>query len=140
MMKRTFRNCALISGLIERRQPGAEKTGRQVTFSTDLIYDVLRRHQPDHLLLRTARADAAAGMLDVARLGQLLSRIQGQVRHVALDKPSPFSVPVLVQIGRERVGGEAAEMILAASAQDFALEALVADVMADAPPELEGAR
>jgi ATP-dependent Lhr-like helicase len=140
MMKRTFRNCALISGLIERRQPGAEKTGRQVTFSTDLIYDVLRRHQPDHLLLRTARADAAAGMLDVARLGQLLARIQGHVRHAPLDKPSPFSVPVLVQIGRERVGGEAAEMVLSASAEDFALDALIADVMADAPPELEGAR
>ena len=140
MMKRSFRNCALISGLIERRQPGAEKTGRQVTFSTDLIYDVLRRHQPDHLLLRTARADAAAGLLDVARLGQLLTRIQGHVRHMRLDKPSPFSVPVLVQIGRERVGGEAAEMILAAHAEDFALETLVAEVMADAPPELEGAR
>ena len=70
MMKRSFRNCALISGLIERRLPGAEKTGRQVTFSTDLIYDVLRRHQPDHLLLKTARADAASGLLDVARLGR----------------------------------------------------------------------
>jgi ATP-dependent Lhr-like helicase len=125
MMKRSFRDCALIAGLIERRQPGAEKTGRQVTFSTDLIYDVLRRHQPDHLLLRTARADAAAGLLDVARLGQLLARIGGHIRSVALERPSPFSVPVLVQIGRERVGGGAAEMILADSA-----EALIAEVMA----------
>ncbi|MGV3580283.1 ligase-associated DNA damage response DEXH box helicase [Brevundimonas sp.] len=134
MMKRTFRNCALVSGLIERRQPGAEKTGRQVTFSTDLIYDVLRRHQPDHLLLRTARADAASGLLDVARLGQLLSRIAGHIRPIALDKPSPFCVPVLVQIGRERVGGDAAEMILEASAQE-----LIDEVMEDAPPELQGA-
>jgi ATP-dependent Lhr-like helicase len=125
MMKRSFRDCALIAGLIERRQPGAEKTGRQVTFSTDLIYDVLRRHQPDHLLLRTARADAAAGLLDVARLGQLLTRIGGHIRAVALDRPSPFSVPVLVQIGRERVGGGAADMILEDSA-----EALIAEVMA----------
>lgn len=124
MMKRTFRNCALISGLIERRQPGAEKTGRQVTFSTDLIYDVLRRHQPDHLLLRTARADAAAGLLDVGRLGQLLSRIQGHIRHEPLSRASPFSVPVLVQIGRERVSGDAAEMIL-----DESAEALIAEVM-----------
>ena len=139
MMKRTFRNCALISGLIEQRQPGAEKTGRQVTFSTDLIYDVLRRHQPDHLLLRTARADAASGLLDVARLGQLLSRIQGQIVHQPLERPSPFCVPVLVQIGRERVGGGAAEMILDASAMDFAEETLIAEIMADAPPELEGA-
>ena len=137
MMKRTFRNCALISGLIEKRQPGNEKSGRQVTFSTDLIYDVLRRHQPDHLLLKTARADAAAGLLDVARLGQLLTRIRGQIRHVPLDRPSPFCVPVLVQIGRERVGGgQAAEMILDASAYGFDEETLIAEVMADAPPEL----
>ncbi len=131
MMKRTFRNCALISGLIEKRQPGNEKTGRQVTFSTDLIYDVLRRHQPDHLLLQTARADAAAGLLDVARLGQLLTRIQGRIRHVPLERPSPFCVPVLVQIGRERVGGgQAAEMILDASACSFDEETLIAEVMA----------
>ena len=134
MMKRTFRNCALVSGLIERRQPGAEKTGRQVTFSTDLIYDVLRRHQPDHLLLRTARADAASGLLDVARLGQLLTRIAGRVRHAPLERASPFSVPVLVMIGRERVGGDAADMILEASAQE-----LIDEVMEDAPPELRGA-
>jgi len=129
MMKRSFRNCALISGLIEKRRPGTEKTGRQVTFSTDLIYDVLRRHQPDHLLLRCARADAAAGLLDVARLGQLLTRVQGRVVHRALERPSPFSVPVLVQIGRERVGGgEAADMILEDSAQ-----ALIAEVMDEVP-------
>jgi len=131
MMKRSFRNCALISGLIERRQPGSEKSGRQVTFSTDLIYDVLRRHQPDHLLLKTARADAAAGLLDVARLGQLLARIRGQIRHVSLERPSPFCVPVLVQIGRERVGGgQAAEMILDASACGFDEADLIAEVMA----------
>ncbi|MDZ4113369.1 MAG: ligase-associated DNA damage response DEXH box helicase [Brevundimonas sp.] len=136
MMKRTFRNCALISGLIEKRQPGNEKTGRQVTFSTDLIYDVLRRHQPDHLLLKTARADAAAGLLDVARLGQLLQRIQGHIKLMRLERPSPFCVPVLVQIGRERVGGgQAAEMILDASAYGFDEEDLIAEVMADAPAE-----
>lgn len=128
MMKRSFRNCALISGLIERRLPGAEKTGRQVTFSTDLIYDVLRRHQPDHLLLKTARADAASGLLDVARLGQMLARIEGRIRPMSLTRPSPFSVPVLVQIGRERVGGDAAEMIL-----DESADALIAEVMDDVP-------
>lgn len=129
MMKRSFRNCALISGLIERRQPGAEKTGRQVTFSTDLIYDVLRRHQPDHLLLKTARADAASGLLDVARLGQMLARIEGRIRHQPLTRPSPFCVPVLVQIGRERVGGDAAEMIL-----DESADMLIAEVMDDDEP------
>ncbi len=77
LMKRTFRNCALISGLIPRRFTGEEKSRRQVLFSTDLVYDVLRKHQADHVLLRAARADAAAGLLDLKRLGDMLSRIQG---------------------------------------------------------------
>lgn len=89
MMKRTFRQCAVISGLIERRFPGKEKTGRQVTISTDLIYDVLRRHEPDHILLRAARADAAAGLLDLARLAAMLARIEGRIRHKALKRFSP---------------------------------------------------
>ena len=74
LLKRMFRNCALISGLIEKRHPGREKTGRQVTVSTDLIYDVLRRHEPDHILLRATWADAATGLLDIGRLGDMLSR------------------------------------------------------------------
>src|SRR5204862_7249270 len=67
LMKRTFRNCAIIAGLIERRFPGEEKSRRQLTISTDLVYDVLRSHQPDHVLLRTARADRATVLLDVRR-------------------------------------------------------------------------
>ena len=126
LMKRSFRQCALISGLIERRHPGLEKSGRQVTFSSDLIYDVLRRHQPDHLLLKCARADAATGLLDVGRLGDLLSRIKGRICVLNLPKLSPFAVPILVEIGRERVPGKAMEMIIEAAA----LDALVAEAMA----------
>ena len=62
LLKRMFRNTALISGLIEKRHPGREKSGRQVTVSTDLIYDVLRRHEPDHILLQATWADAATGL------------------------------------------------------------------------------
>ena len=124
MMKRAFKGCAIISGLIERRFPGEEKTGRQVTFSTDLIYDVLRRHQPDHLLLRCAREDAATGMIDVARLAQLLERIQGQIVHSALDHLSPFSVPILLEIGKERSPGQAGDMILMEAEEDLIAEAI----------------
>ncbi|PLR22169.1 DNA ligase-associated DEXH box helicase [Caulobacter zeae] len=125
LMKRAFKACALVGGLIERRYPGEEKSGRQVTFSTDLIYDVLRKHQPDHLLLRCARADAATGQLDVARLGDLLARIKGRIRHAALDKVSPFAVPIMLEIGRERAPGDAAsDMILAEAEEDLIAEAL----------------
>ena len=81
LMKRTFRTCAIISGLIARRFTGEEKSRRQVLFSTDLIYDVLRKHQADHVLLRAARADAATGLLDLRRLGDMLARIQGRITH-----------------------------------------------------------
>jgi ATP-dependent Lhr-like helicase len=113
LMKRTFRQCAVIAGLIERRFPGQEKSGRQVTMSTDLVYDVLRRHEPDHLLLRAARADAATGLLDIQRLGQCLSRIRGRIIHKALDRVSPLGVSVMLEIGREAVYGEASDAILA---------------------------
>ncbi len=125
MMKRAFKGCAIISGLIERRFPGAEqKTGRQITFSTDLIYDVLRRHEPDHLLLRCARADAATGLIDVARLGEMLARIKGRIRHAALDHLSPFSVPILLEIGKERSPGDARERILAEAEEELIAEAI----------------
>ncbi|HWF01738.1 MAG TPA: ligase-associated DNA damage response DEXH box helicase [Caulobacteraceae bacterium] len=124
MMKAAFKACALIGGLVERRFMRSEKTGRQITFSTDLVYDVLRRHQPDHLLLRCARQDAARGLIDVQRLGRLLARIAGNIRHVNLDRLSPFSVSVILEIGRQRSPGESAgEMILTDA------EALIAESM-----------
>ncbi len=124
LMKRTFRNCAVIAGLIERRFPRAEKTRRQVTISTDLVYDVLRGHQPDHVLLRAARADAATGLLDVRRLGEMLSRIGGRIVHKALDHVSPLAVPVMLEIGREAVYGEAADALLAEAADELVKEAM----------------
>jgi ATP-dependent helicase Lhr and Lhr-like helicase len=124
LMKRTFRNCAIIAGLIERRFPGQEKFRRQVTISTDLVYDVLRSHQPDHVLLRAARADAASGLLDVRRLADMLSRIRGRIVHKALDHVSPLAVPVMLEIGREMVYGEAADSLLAEAADELVKEAM----------------
>lgn len=124
IMKRAFRYCAVISGLIERRHPGQEKTGKQVTISTDLVYDVLRRHEPDHILLKAARADAALGLLDLKRLNDMLNRIRGHVVLQHLEKVSPLSVAVLLEIGRESVYGEAAEDILAEAEQSLLAEAM----------------
>jgi ATP-dependent Lhr-like helicase len=123
-MKRTFRTCAIIAGLIERRFPGAEKSRRQVTISTDLVYDVLRRHQPDHILLRAARADAATGLLDIRRLGDMLARIKGRIIHRALDHVSPLAVPVMLEIGRESISGEASEALLAEAEAELVKEAM----------------
>lgn len=123
LMKRTFRTCAIISGLIARRFTGEEKSRRQVLFSTDLVYDVLRKHQPDHVLLRAARADAATGLLDIRRLSDMLVRIGGRITHKELDRVSPLAVPVMLEIGREAVYGEASDELLAEAAEELVKEA-----------------
>jgi len=123
MLKRMFRNCAVISGLIEKKFPGQEKTGRQVTVSADLIYDVLRSHEPDHVLLQATRADASAGLLDVGRLADMLSRIRGRIVHRKLEQISPLAVPVMLEIGRESVNGGANESLLM-EASDLIAEAM----------------
>ncbi|MDX2277799.1 MAG: ligase-associated DNA damage response DEXH box helicase [Hyphomonadaceae bacterium] len=116
LMKRTFRNCAVIAGMIERRAPGSEKTGRQVTFSADLIYDVLRQYEPDHILLQAAFADAGEGYLDLKRLGALLRRVKGRIAHIDLPRVSPFAAPVMLEVGRVPIQGAAEEAILADAA------------------------
>ncbi len=131
LMKRTFRMCAIISGLIERRHPGREKTGRQMTASSDLIYDVLRQHDPGHLLLEAAWADTATGLLDIRRLGEFLRRIRGRIRHVGLERVSPLAVPLLLEIGRERVPGRTADDLLRDAAETIVGE-LAIDSSGDA--------
>jgi ATP-dependent Lhr-like helicase len=123
MLRRTFRNVAVIAGLIERHHPGAEKNRRQVTVNSDLIYDVLRRHQPDHILLRATRADAAGGLTDLDRIAGMLARIKGRVTHMALSRVSPLAVPVLLEIGRESVRSGLDEDALLAEAETLAAEA-----------------
>lgn len=127
LLKRAFREVAIIGGLVERQQPGKKKTGRQVTFSTDLIYDVLRKYEPDHLLLRAAWADARARMTDVGRLARLLDTAAEQICHVDLDRVSPMAVPVLIMIGRERVATGAVEDELLIEAEALAIEAMRVD-------------
>jgi len=127
LYKRTFRNCAIISGLIERRYPGREKSGRQVTFSSDLIYDVLREHEPDHVLLRATYEDAGTGLLDIARLAQALKRVKNRIVTRRLDRVSPLAVPAMLEISKEMVAGEAHEDILREAEEALIKEAMRVD-------------
>ncbi|MGQ0677475.1 MAG: ligase-associated DNA damage response DEXH box helicase [Rhodospirillales bacterium] len=129
MLKRCFRNVAVIAGLIERKHPGQEKTGRQVTFNADLIYDVLRKHDPGHILLRATRADAAAGLTDIGRLSAFLKRIEGRIEYRALERVSPLALPVLLEIGRESVYGGAVDAMLAEAARDQRDKALIDEAL-----------
>jgi ATP-dependent Lhr-like helicase len=113
LMKATFAKCAMIAGMIARNVAGAErKTSRQVTFSADLIYDVLKQYEPDHILLQAAFADAGEGYLDLRRLGALLKRVKGAIVHKDLAHVSPFAAPVMLEVGRVPIQGAAEDAIL----------------------------
>jgi ATP-dependent Lhr-like helicase len=115
LLKNAFREVAVIGGLVERHHPGKKKSGRQVSFSTDLIYDVLRRYEPEHLLLRAAWDDARRRMTELGRLVRLVDRASATMLHVPLERISPMAVPLMVIVGREALppGAEADETLLA---------------------------
>src|SRR4030095_8187016 len=114
LLKTAFREVAVIGGLVERQHPGRRKTGRQVSFSTDLIYDVLRRYEPQHLLLRAAWDDARRRMTELGRLVRLVDRASATMLHVETERITPMAVPLMVIVGREALppGAEADESIL----------------------------
>ena len=112
MLKRSFWQVAIIAGLIDKRAPGQEKSQKQVTINSDLIYDVLRTHQPHHLLLQATRQDAARGLTDIHRLADLLNSFEGNILHKNLSRISPLSVPLLLEVGREAVTASAVDDLL----------------------------
>ena len=124
LLRRAFREVAVIGGLVERQHPGKRKTGKQVTFSTDLIYDVLRKYEPDHVLLEAAWADARTRMTDVGRLGDLLDTAARDLVHVELDRVTPLAVPVMVMIGREATPQGSADDELLLEAESLAAAAM----------------
>ena len=123
LMKRTFRGVATVAGLIERNHPGMRATGRQATFSSDILYDTLSRYDPDHLILRETRAQATRGLVDFGRIEEMLSRIQGRLDHVRAPRVTPFAAPLMLERGRVPVQGQARERLLEDEARRLLEEA-----------------
>lgn len=109
VMKRTFRNVATVAGLIERRLPGLRKTGRQATFSSDILYDTLRRHDPGHLMLKVTRTEAMRGLVDFGRIAGMLVSVDGRIDHVAARRVTPLAAPMLLEVGTVPIAGGGAE-------------------------------
>jgi ATP-dependent Lhr-like helicase len=132
VMKRTFRQVAVVAGLIERTTPGRRKTGRQATFSSDILYDTLMKYDPGHLMLEITRREAMRGLVDFGRIEELLARVDGRIDHVAARRCTPLATPLLLEMGRVPIrGGGAEETLLAEEA------ALLADIDGVAPSEVE---
>ncbi|MTH62762.1 ligase-associated DNA damage response DEXH box helicase [Paracoccus shanxieyensis] len=122
VMKRTFRNVAVVAGLIQRNMPGARKSGRQATFSSDILYDTLRKYDPDHLMMRVTADEAARGLVDFGRIEEMLAR-SPQREHRVLERVSPLAAPLLLEVGRVPIRGEGRERLAQIEADALMREA-----------------
>jgi ATP-dependent Lhr-like helicase len=130
MLRRSFRHVAVVAGLAEQQNTGNRATMRQLAVSTNLIYDVLRRHEPDHVLLTVARRSAERELLDLKRLSDMLVRFSGRLIYRSLDRASPFAIPVITDVRTEQVQGAGVEALLAQAQMVMEAEELIADVRA----------
>ncbi|MWD27689.1 ligase-associated DNA damage response DEXH box helicase [Aquicoccus sp. SCR17] len=117
LMKRTFRASATIAGLIERNIQGARKTGRQATFSSDILYDTLQKYDPDHLLMRITRAEAMRGLVDFDRIREMCARVQGRIDHVSAPHVTPLAAPLFLEMGRVPIEGAGRQRLVEEEAQ-----------------------
>ncbi len=123
VMKRAFREVATVAGLIQRNLPGARRSGRQATFSSDILYDTLTRHDPDHLLLRVTRTAALNGMVDAGRVAAMLAQFGGKVALRRLPGLPPLAAALMLEVGKVAVKGEGRERLMAAQAAQLMAQA-----------------
>ena len=131
MLKRSFRRVATIAGIVEQNHNAARKTLKQVTFSTDLIYDVLRKYEPDHVLLALARADAERELLDLERLTDMILTFRNHITFRELPRPSPLSLPVILDVRTERLPGGGTAALLAQASLSHTADSLINDIESD---------
>jgi ATP-dependent Lhr-like helicase len=117
VMKRTFRGVATIAGLIERNIMGQRKTGRQATFSSDILYDTLMKYDPEHLLMEVTRIEAMRGLVDFARIEEMAARVQGRIDTLRLDRVTPLAAPLFLEVGKVPVKGAAEERLIKQEAE-----------------------
>jgi ATP-dependent Lhr-like helicase len=123
VMKRTFRATAIIAGLIERSHQGRRKSGRQATFSSDILYETLRKYDPDHLLLQITKQEAMRGLVDFSRIEDMLAAVGDRIDLVTLPKLSPLSAPLFLEPSKVPVAGEGRERLIEAAARQLLQQA-----------------
>jgi ATP-dependent helicase Lhr and Lhr-like helicase len=97
LVKWQFRGVAQTGLMVPRRTQGEERGARSLQWSAEIIFDVLRRHEPDHPLLEEAYAEATLRFLDTPRALAFLETVQTlpwDLRPV--ERVSPFSFGIFV--------------------------------------------
>ena len=101
-----------------------EKTGKQVLFSSDLIYTVLKKNEPNHILLQSSYEDAKKNMIDYDRLKDILKKIDKKIILNRLTCISPLAVPIILEINRENLSKKETD--------DYILEDLENEILKEA--------
>jgi ATP-dependent helicase Lhr and Lhr-like helicase len=104
---RRFREIARVSGLIYQGHPGQQKSARQLQASSGLFYEVFRKHDSENLLLAQADQEVMLQELELGRLRDALTRMDGsRLALMRPKKPTPFAFPLIVGRLREKVSTE----------------------------------
>jgi ATP-dependent Lhr-like helicase len=123
LIKRTFKAVATVAGLIDRNLPSLRKSGRQTTFSSDILYDTLVKYDPGHLLLKITKDEAMKGLIDFNRIKEMFDRVDNNITHRDLPHVSPLAAPMLLGLGTVPIEGKAREQILQNEAGSLMREA-----------------
>lgn len=107
LAQRRFREIARVAGLIFQGYPGERRSSRQLQASSSLFWEVFRKYDPANRLLHQAERELLAQELEIGRLAASLQRMAGQrLALQALQRPTPFAFPLMVERFREQLSNE----------------------------------
>ena len=108
MARRQFREIARVAGMLTPSIPGrSQRSTRQVQASSGLLFDVLRRYDPEHVLLAQAEREVFEAQMDVQALTDTFARCA--TRRLDLRHPetlTPFSFPLWAENTRGELSTE----------------------------------
>ena len=124
MARRQFREVARIAGLVFQGYPGAPKSAKQFQASSGLFFDVLKRYDPDNMLLAQAEREVLEKQLESTRLATALRRIESARTVITYpERPTPLAFPILVDRLRDSVSSESASQRIEKLAMQLEREA-----------------
>tara|TARA_B100001109_G_scaffold246933_1_gene236197 strand:- start:3721 stop:6162 length:2442 start_codon:yes stop_codon:yes gene_type:complete len=110
MARRKFRDIASISGLVFKGFPGKNKADKHIQASSQLFFDVFQDYEKHNLLYLQAFEEVMEFQLEESRMREAMKRIESQQIIIKpLEKPSPFSFPIMVDRLREKLSTEKLE-------------------------------
>ena len=101
LLKRNFRKIAIISGLLSRGYPNQKKMNKQLSLNSDLIFSVLNKYEKNHILIESTIDESKRDLVEFDRINNYLDEIVNRIELKKLKKPSPLSIPLILELNKE---------------------------------------